>query len=240
MLPYGSLKLSSFFKFFPFCCSSWVFILSCLPGRWSVLLRPLTCLCFPWVYFSFELLYSSALIFFFFIFSKSLLKFSLCSHILLPEGQWASLWPLLWSLCHIDGISLFYSFSQVLFCSFVWNIFLCLLVLLDSLCFYALSRSVMSSGLEGVALRRRHRVEPRSAVSPGDQIQMLWTRPMQGLGTPCCGWTVTIVGTLVGGAGPRHIGLLCQLWLLRVQWWAGPLPTWLGLETRLWLLWVHW
>lgn len=63
----------------------------------------------------------------------------------------------------------FSSFSEVLSCFFVWNIFL-------SPCFayvrfYVLGRSVMSPGLEGLALCRKYPIGPGSTIPPGHQSQ---------------------------------------------------------------------
>ena len=46
----------------------------------------------------------------------------------------------------------FISFSEVLSYSFIWNIFLGLLILLNYVCFYVLGKSTVSPSLEGVAL----------------------------------------------------------------------------------------
>ena len=55
-----SLNLSSFLKFFFSFWLGW-FLLPYLADHWSVLLQLFICCCFPLVYFSLQLLYSSAL-----------------------------------------------------------------------------------------------------------------------------------------------------------------------------------
>lgn len=59
------------------------------------------------------------------------------------------------------------SFSDILFHSFVWDIFLYLLILSNSLCLYLFIKQTATSPSQGVVLYRRCLVEPRSTV-PSD------------------------------------------------------------------------
>ena len=51
--------------------------------------------------------------------------------------------------------SSFRSFSKVLFCSVIWNIFLCLFIFLDCVHIYALDKTPTPLNLEGVSSCRR-------------------------------------------------------------------------------------
>ena len=76
---------------------------------------------------------------FFFIFSRSLLKFSPCSSILFLI-QLAFLLLMLGILYQVNCLFVsFVVFSGVFSCSFSWNKFLCLLILLNFLCLYEIS-----------------------------------------------------------------------------------------------------
>lgn len=104
MLFQRSLYLN-FSNYFFFCFSAWM-IFTTLSCRLLICSSHLLICCrLCLVYFSFQLLYSSAPNWFFCI-------FSLCwsSHWIRPFFQvcWASLWPLLWTLYQADSLSLFH------------------------------------------------------------------------------------------------------------------------------------
>ena len=66
------------------------------------------------------------------------------------------------------------SSSGVLSCSFVWNIFLCHLILPNSLFyFYVLGRSVMFPDLEEVDFYRRHHIGPGKTLPSVHQSYIL-------------------------------------------------------------------
>lgn len=81
-----------------------------------------------------------------FSFAFSLLRFSLCSSILLNSVS-------IFMTITLNYSSLFSSISH-LSCSLIWNIFLCSFCLILC-CFYVLNRSDTSPTLKGVALCRR-------------------------------------------------------------------------------------
>ena len=93
----------------------------------------------------------------FLIFPISLLKFSLCSSILLPSSASFFMTITLNSL----STKLFISISlrllpKALSHLVTWNRFLCFFILLDSLCFFLYSRwNPLSPSLEGVALCKK-------------------------------------------------------------------------------------
>jgi len=70
----------------------------------------------------------------------SLSFLSLCwsAHCVYPFWVWwESLWPLLWVLYQVDfNLHIIKIFSEVLSCSFIWNLSLHFLILFDSLCFF--------------------------------------------------------------------------------------------------------
>lgn len=83
---------------------------------------------------------------------------------------------------------LFSCFSEVLSCSFILYIFLCLLILPDFLCLYVLGRSAVSIDPEGMILRRKHPVGPRILISNCQQNHLLQGCPICGVCVPsCCG-----------------------------------------------------
>ena len=140
ILSQRSLKLISFiYLFFAFCFSVWVIstILSSMSFmHYSV--SPNLLLIPSSVFFITVIVFFSS-DWLFFIFSKSLLKFSLCSSIS-SWVWWVFLWPLLWTLCQVNYLSPFHRvyFWGFIF-SFIWNLFLCLLILFDFLCLSVLN-----------------------------------------------------------------------------------------------------
>lgn len=73
---------------------------------------------------------------------------------------------------------IFSYFSEILSYNSVWNIFLCFLILSDSLCLYLLSGLATSPGLERVALYRRHPMGINSRVLPGCKRQVAQDCPL--------------------------------------------------------------
>ena len=139
-------------------------------------------------------------VWFFLIFSISLLKFSLCSFILL-KVWWASLWPLLWILYWVDFLSLFH---LVLFLRFYLIIStgtyssassFCLIL---CACFYVLGKS---SNLEGVALFRGYPVRFRVSIPPGHQNQAPNRCPIGELRVPSCCDGLQMLLKHAGGLG---------------------------------------
>ena len=121
----------SFLKFFFHfaALSGWV-PLFCLPAHWFVLLPHLFCCWALLMYFLVQLLLL------FGIFLYFMLKFALCPSIFLQSSISICLWPLFLTLSGRLLISVSFSyFSGVLSCSFVWNIFLCL-ILINSVCLH--------------------------------------------------------------------------------------------------------
>ena len=195
---------------------------SSLSDLWSVLLYPLICFLFPLVYFSFQLLYASALIGSFFLyflflievltefihFSHSVVNIfmTITLNFLISDRLLISIW--------------FSSFSGVLFCSFVWNIFLCHLILSYSLFgFFVLTSQICLLVLKVVALRKRYHVVPSSSIP-----LVTRTRCSMGIICVCC----------------IYSAIMAKLWVLMMCWWlelALSLPVsndWLK------LLWAHW
>ena len=131
MLSQGSLKVSSFFKFFfLFAVPIRWFPLPYLVDLWSILFQPLACCWPPLVYFSFQLLYSSSLIFLYILslcwssefIHSSLELMSIFTAINLIPLSGKFIWCLIClSLFHL---AVFLGFYLVL--SF-WKIFLCFL-----------------------------------------------------------------------------------------------------------------
>ena len=85
--------------------------------------------CWPFVYLRWKNFYSFLCPFFFFLLSSH------CVHSFFSSVQLVYLCLLLWTLFQVDCLTMFCfsSFSEVLSCFFNWNIFLCLLILPDSL-----------------------------------------------------------------------------------------------------------
>ena len=136
------------------------------------------------------------------MFSSSLLKFTLCSSILLLSSVSIfiiiALNSFLGRLLISTSLS---SFSDIMSCSFVWNTLLCLLILPNSLCFFlVLGRLVTFPNLGEVALCRRHPLGPSNMLP-------LFIRAICSRGAPYVGWVYppvagpTIEGALVGRAG---------------------------------------
>ena len=132
MLFQTSFKLSSCFSI---CCSNWVIStvssrsLICSSASSNLLFVPSS------IFFisAFVFLHSD---WFFYIFSMSLLMFSMYSSILLLSLMSIFMTMILDSLSEGLLISIWLSsFPEVSF-SFVWNIFLCLLILSNSLCMF--------------------------------------------------------------------------------------------------------
>ena len=128
MLSQRCLKLFSFFKFLLFCSD----------GVISITLSHSSLFCFyvsiyllltPFSLFLFYSLYSSSLFDSLLYFPTLLLNFCVLPFFCI---FWASLWSFLRLLIYTS----FSSLSEVLPCSFIWNIFLCLLILPDSLCLF--------------------------------------------------------------------------------------------------------
>lgn len=118
----------------------------------------------------FHLSYSILQLPVFFLFSP-LLRFSLCSSILLLSSESIFMIITLNSFSGRSLNSLIYSFSKDL-PYFIWNIFLYPLILPDSVYFYVSGWSVMSPGLEGVSLCRRCPVGPTRANCHGHPSQV--------------------------------------------------------------------
>ena len=135
MLSQRPLKLFTFCEIlFPLLCLQWMILLS-LPDHWFDLPYHLIYCWLPLVYFSFQLLYSSALTGSFLYF-LTMLKFLLCLSIFIPSLMSIymniTLIPLSGRLLISVSLS---SFPEVVSCSIIWNIFLCLSFLSKSLCF---------------------------------------------------------------------------------------------------------
>ena len=131
------LFILSFFLFFSFFFfySNWWCPLVCLPYCSHILYHPIW-YNFPLVYFSFQLLYLSALVgSFSYILRNGELKFSLSSSILVPRSL-ACQWSLLQTLSGKLLISLSLEFiAGFLSGSFIWNRFLFFLIFFDFLFF---------------------------------------------------------------------------------------------------------
>ena len=114
------------FKILSFCYSAWMISPTLSSRLVNVLLYSI-------VYFSFQLLYSSTTIFLY-IFSLSLLMFSLHSFTLLssPLSIFMTITMILYP---VDYLHFCLVFPGVLSCSLVWNTFTCL-ILSDSLCLF--------------------------------------------------------------------------------------------------------
>ena len=97
---------------------------------------------------------------------------------------------------------LFSSFSGILFCAFIWDMFLCFLILAASLCLF-LSRAAMSSGLCRVALCSKYPVVSNSSTSPVT-------------------WAGSSKYTLYVGC--VHPSIVVESWLLLAHQWERDLP----------------
>lgn len=135
------------------------------------------------------------------------LKFSLSSSILLSSvSSFMSIY-----LNSLSGRLLlsiqFSSFPGILSCSFVWKVFLCLLILPLYVCFYVLDIPATSPDLERMALFRRWLVGSSDAVPPGYQSR--------------CSRGVSCVGCV-------HLPVVVGPWLLRCGGWQCWPPGQLG------------
>ena len=165
MLSQGSFKLSSFYQILFFSSARW-FPLLCLPAHTSVPLYHLLFCWFLWQYFNISVTEFFIFIWFCFIVFNSLLKFSLCSSILLSNSLSIFMIIILKSL--LDRLfmsSLFSSFSDILSCSSCGtHLSFSSLCLNLSVCFYVLSRSVTFPDLGEVLSCRRHLMGPNSTL----------------------------------------------------------------------------
>ena len=151
-----SLKLSSLFSHsFSFCCSDWVSSTVLSSGKLFFASSIIVWCWIPPVYFSVQLLYSSAL---WLLFGTFLYILSLCwsSHCVYPFfswGWWALLWLLFWTLYQVNyfspffkvfwGFILFFHLEYMpLFLHFAWF----------SVLVYAFDKTATSPRLEGLAL----------------------------------------------------------------------------------------
>ena len=131
ILSHKSLKLSLFF-FIPFLCSDWKNPTCLHHVCWSFLLLQLVC---NWTHLEFfsavNVVFNSVIsVWYFLIFSFSLLKFSLHSCIvLLTWGGISGHYIELFISEFLFSILLRY-FPGVLSCFFIWNIFLCFFIFL--------------------------------------------------------------------------------------------------------------
>lgn len=84
--------------------------------------------------------------------------------------------------------SSFNSSSEVLSCSFLWNLFLCHLIFLTC-CFYSsvFDVLVMFPDLGEVVSCRKHPTGPGSTCPLGQQRHMLWALSAWACGSFCCG-----------------------------------------------------
>lgn len=121
--------------------------------------------------------------------------------------------------------TLFHHFSESLSYSFVWNIYLCLLILPNSPgFFYVLGRSDIAPGLEGVVLWRKCSVGRSSAV-PWSAEPMLkrcplcrpCAQPPWWLGHDRCRCTIVWDGSLAQQA----IKPICGALVCRASPWGG-------------------
>ena len=156
ILSHRSIKLSLIFRFFFFLFTAvfWWVPLPWVTTHWSVLQFHPVCFWIPLVYYSVSY-YILQMCDFCLILSYvfSLLKFSLCSFISLSTT--VSLFMTMTSdslSCRSLIFLLLMSFSEVLSCSFVWNMFLSFLILLNSACFYISGQTTTYLSLEWVAL----------------------------------------------------------------------------------------
>ena len=145
MLSQGSFKLCSFYQILFFSSARW-FPLLCLPAHRSVPLYHLLFCWFLWQYFNISVTEFFIFIWFCFIVLNSLLNPHYV-HQFFSQIHWVSLWSLPWTLYLVDFLSSFYMalLLRFLFCPFIWNIFLCLLIFLNSLVYFCvLCRSFLS------------------------------------------------------------------------------------------------
>ena len=118
--------------------------LSSFPDCWSLLLHLLMCYLFLLTNFSPPVFFSSD--WSFFIFSASLLKFSLSSSTL-SQIQWICLWLLFWTLYLVNCICLFHLvlfIFDILLYSSVWKVYLCPFILRNSVFLYIRYTSCVS------------------------------------------------------------------------------------------------
>lgn len=91
---------------------------------------------------------------------------------------------------------LFSSFSNVFSYSFVWNIFLCLLILTNSLCLFLCQVSCLLVLKAVTFCSKQHSI-------PGHQNQVFQGCPLCGLHAPSCyGWATNGESILVSGVSP--------------------------------------
>ena len=145
------------FFFFSFCCSAWVSSTAQSSNTLILCLLHLVSCWVPLLYFSDQLLYSLALwllsLFTFFYFPN----LCWCSHYIHPFFSpvwWASLWPLLWILYHINNSPQFHYFLRVYFVHL--EIFLCFFILFGCLCWLFIVDEINTSvGVEGIVSCRK-------------------------------------------------------------------------------------
>ena len=138
ILTQRSLKLSSFYIFFLLIAVliGW-FSQFYLPNHFSITLIPCrvcvcVCVCVCNIYLSkFQLLYSVSLVLSYIFFLCWYFSLNLSIHFLSLVNL---LWSFIWTLYqgkHLSKDHFTRVCSGVLFCSFIWNLFLCLLIMFD-------------------------------------------------------------------------------------------------------------
>ena len=140
---------------------------------------------------------------FFLIFPISLLKFSPA---FFSWVWWACLWPLHWTLClvvsyihFVSSFLLLLLFFNVLSCSFIWNIVLCLFCLTLCVYFYVLGRLAIPLCLETVTICRRWPLGTRAWSPWLLKPDAPGVSPCEPHVPSCCGWATVSVGMLVCG-----------------------------------------
>lgn len=137
----NTLSYSPLNVFVCFCCSHWVISLPYLPDHWPSLLHHLISWWFLLAYFHFSYCI------FFFLMDADLYFLSICWSFycvdpFFSQVQWAPFMTfILISLsCKLLTSIAFSYFLRGLSFSFVWSIFLCFLILLNSLCLFLCMR----------------------------------------------------------------------------------------------------
>ena len=178
------------------------------PDCWPILLYFLIYCWFFLMYFSFQLLYSSALIS---SFSYFLFVYWGCHYI----------YPFLSSVIIFMTITLnFLSGKLFIPTSLSFLLRFCLILLFGTysflfslclnlyICFYVLGISATSPNLEGVVLYRLCPIAQKHNI-PWSRDQELQGCTRCGLCAPsCCDWAMTTAGMLVGGTAPSLAGSL--------------------------------
>ena len=211
LFPFSTVSRCFFLIVFSFSVHLFLALLLCLPDHWSIFLHPLIC------YDSLSCVCISIIVVFgydwlFFIFVSPCWCSQWLSFIL-PWFQ-SSLWLFLWTLYMVNCLFLF---IYLFFCSFlgfcpifIWEVFLCLFILLNfplvsTCCVYQPHLPVFKD------LSTKYPVGPSGATLSGHSRYLDWGSPRYSRNIPCVDWVYSPV--------------VVELQFLQVYWWVVLAPS---------------